>query len=254
MTHSFFEKITFYNFNDVDSTNDSANLLLKQNKAENGDVIIAGFQNNGKGQAGNGWFAERNKSVLLSLICKDINIEISLLPVVNMLVSLALTDTISTYLKVAKIQIKWPNDIFVNDKKISGILIESNIGGDLIKNLIIGIGLNVNESKFPNFLPNACSFYTISNKTFDIEEITGVLLGNLNRRLADLKSADKQKIKKEYETKLYGKDMVQLFRSKSETFSGKIKGVNLGGQLEIEKNNNIEIFNNKEIEFVRSSN
>ncbi|NUM31683.1 MAG: biotin--[acetyl-CoA-carboxylase] ligase [Bacteroidetes bacterium] len=254
MTHSFFEKITFYYFDETDSTNDLANLLLKQNKAENGDVIVTKFQTKGKGQSGSNWFSERDKSVLISLICKEINIDISMLTTINMLVSLALSKTIKIYLQNENIKIKWPNDIYVNNKKISGILIESNIIGDTLKNIIIGIGINVNQDNFPDLLPLACSFYTISNKKFDTNEITGVLIDNLNKQLAEIKYFDLEKIKSEYESQLYGKDESKQFISNGKSFEGTIKGINKNGQLEVLVNNNLEIFNNKEIEFVRSSN
>lgn len=254
MAYKFFENFTIHKFNELDSTNSFANQLLKSDKANHGDVIIAGFQSGGRGQSQNTWYSGKDKNMLLSVICKDININVTSLFYINMIVSIALYDILKIYLKNEKIEIKWPNDILVNESKIAGILIESNISGEKIKNLIIGIGLNVNEEEFPYYLNNACSLYTLSKNYFNIDEIAALFLDTFNISMTKYKDLEKKEIKDNYKSHLYGINIKKYFRRNGNRFSGIIKGINNSGQLIVDVNNEIINFNNKEIEFERGSN
>lgn len=253
MPYKFFEKFTIYKFNELDSTNIFATQQLKLNKASHGDVIIAGFQSEGKGQADNKWFSGKNKNALFTIICKDLNIEISTIFMFNIIVSLALYDTFYIYLKNENIKIKWPNDIFINNKKTAGILIESTISGDLVKNLLIGVGINVNEDCFPLNLPNAASLFTLSSKKYETDEVIFTFLDFLNKKLSDFNYSNNFNFKAEYLSKLYGINNKRYFRSNGKVFEGNIAGVNTQGQLLVVIDGKIKEFNNKEIEFESSS-
>lgn len=159
----FFKKIKILTFEELNSSNSKAWDRIKSNEAQHGDVILAQFQNSGKGQGSNSWYSSSGKNLLLSIICKDLNLSITKLPVFNMLVSLALHDTLRICFE-ARTYIKWPNDILIDDKKIAGILIETTLAGETIKNAVIGIGININESQFPHELPNAASIFTLTKK------------------------------------------------------------------------------------------
>ena len=253
MPHKFFEKFTIYKFNELDSTNIFATQQLKLNKAAHGDVIIAGFQTKGKGQADNHWFSSKNKNALFTIICKDLNIEISSIFIFNIIVSLALYETFNIYLKNENIKIKWPNDILINNKKTAGILIESSISGNSVKNILIGVGININEDRFQLNLPNATSFFTLSSKKYETDEVIFTFLDILNNKLSYFNFSSNFNYKAEYLSKLYGINNKRYFRSNGNVFEGTIVDVNSNGQLLVDIDGKIKEFNNKEIDFENSS-
>jgi BirA family biotin operon repressor/biotin-[acetyl-CoA-carboxylase] ligase len=119
----------------------------------NGCVVVADFQTQGRGQQGTTWESEQGKNLLLSILIEPTN-----LPVANLFdLSRATALAIAHFLRDKKIdaKIKWANDIFVEDKKIAGILIEPTIRDVSVRQAIVGIGLNVNQLSFN--LPRATS-------------------------------------------------------------------------------------------------
>ena len=144
MSLQFFQKLKFYTMDSIESTNELAWKRLKTNLAHHGDVIVANYQSKGKGQNSNSWYSSHGTNLLFSFICKDIHLKATQLPALNMAVSLAIYDFLNFYFP-ENTKIKWPNDLLINDKKIAGILLETSLQGDWVKNAVIGIGINVNE-------------------------------------------------------------------------------------------------------------
>lgn len=241
----FFKKIKILTFDELDSSNSKAWERIKSNKAQHGDVILAQFQSSGKGQGSNSWYSSSGKNLLFSIICKDLNLTITKLPVLNMLVSLALYDTLHTFFK-DQTHIKWPNDILIDDKKIAGILIETTLAGETIKNAVIGIGININESQFPDELSNAASIFTLTNSYQNTETILSMLIENVDKRLSQLNYSFGE-IQKDYEAVLYGLNIKKYFRSTNHQFEGSIAGVNEIGQLCISTPDGLKTFNHKEV-------
>ena len=253
MSLSFFQHFKIITFDHVKSTNDFAMKLLKNNEAYNGDIIVAKFQDNGRGQLDNSWFSSAGNNLLVSIICKDIQIKVSQLPVLNMLVSLALYNVIDSFFPKQTF-IKWPNDILVDKQKIAGILIETTLAGELVKNAVVGIGVNINEEVFPNDLPNACSFFTIHKGYQDIDLVLKMVLVQLDMQLCRLTQTPLTQIKNDFESVLFGMGVKRYFRTSEKRFSGIIKGITSEGQLEVEMDNKIKLFNHKEIAFDFSNN
>lgn len=251
MPLAFFSQIKILTFGSVESTNSLAMKRLKNDEAQNGDIIKAAYQSAGKGQAQNTWFSTEGNNLLASIICKNIHLKATELPKLNMLVSLAVHSCVDVFLQ-NNTTIKWPNDILVNEKKIAGILIETMLQGEYIKNVVIGVGINVNEEVFPDELPQACSFFTVSNKYYDLDTVLITLVDQLDSQLSKLKHVDFVDVKEEYERLLFGLDTKRYFRTAHNRVEGKIKGVNASGQLCVEIDNELKTFNNKEIEFYYS--
>jgi len=135
------------------STNDIAKHKAKEG-AKEGTVIVAEEQTAGRGRIGRGWLSPRG-SVALSIILYP---PLAYLPSLIMVASLAVAYSIEQVTSL-KAQIKWPNDVLLNDKKVCGILVESDVRGDKVDYAVIGIGLNVNLklSEFPQIAPMATS-------------------------------------------------------------------------------------------------
>ena len=126
-------------FRTLDSTNTEIFDMLKQNQAKSGDAIIADQQTAGRGRRGNNWISNPGESITCSIIIKDE--DDSLVKKLPLISGIAIIKGIKQLTKL-NCNLKWPNDILLDSKKIGGILIEKKDG-----HFIIGIGLNVNESE-----------------------------------------------------------------------------------------------------------
>ncbi|TAL80863.1 MAG: biotin--[acetyl-CoA-carboxylase] ligase, partial [Bacteroidetes bacterium] len=129
-----------YFFESLPSTNIHAALILKNEKVPEGSIVYTNYQSAGRGQIGNKWESENGKNLLISIILFPSMI----IPVNQFFISMTLSLGICDFLKrhIPSCSIKWPNDIYVNNDKIAGILIENSIIDNKIENTIAGIGLN----------------------------------------------------------------------------------------------------------------
>ncbi len=147
----------------VDSTNNYAMAMVQKGVANSGDAVFAMEQSSGKGRRGKTWKSQRGENILLTVLA-----QMQWLPVqeqfrLSMAVALACHDFFSQYIK-ENIKIKWPNDIFINDSKAGGILIENVVKGNLWQWAIIGIGLNINQEDFEKDILKAISLKQITGQ------------------------------------------------------------------------------------------
>ena len=165
----------------IDET-DSTNRWLKERASEfspdDGIAVVADYQTAGRGCGTNSWESERGKNLLLSLLIHPTGIPANRQFLISEWVSVALCELLESYI-YNKVEIKWPNDIYVDGRKICGILIENRLQGDHIKDSIIGIGLNVNQQEFLSDAPNPVSLCQLLGREVDKEE---VLLRFLQRK------------------------------------------------------------------------
>ncbi len=221
-----------FNFDNLPSTNDYAAQLIKTSKPREGTIIRAGYQSTGKGQAGNRWESESNKNLLISIILFPSFIQPSDQFLISMAISLAISDFLSGYTSYGSI--KWPNDIYVSDDKIAGILIENTLLQGSIINTIAGIGLNINQTRFTGNAPNPVSLAMVTGDSHDPESCLTQLAVNLDKRYKQLIAGEYENLKEEYISKLYRHNEWHKYRDKSGTFDGRIKEVNLSGIIHIE--------------------
>jgi BirA family biotin operon repressor/biotin-[acetyl-CoA-carboxylase] ligase len=162
----------------------STNLYLKENYSQLDEytVIICDNQTNGRGRMGRIWEMEAKENIALSILIKP-DIEISEVPKLSLLVSAAVFDVISKYVKDTKI--KWPNDILISNKKVCGILLESVIGRKLDA-LIIGIGINLNGKTFsPELINKATSLTKETNCQYNKDVIIDEILVSFDKYYQD---------------------------------------------------------------------
>ena len=236
------DKFNFIRISSVDSTNQYT-LSLKSSKLfKEGLVVVTKYQYRGKGQRTSTWESERSKNIIFSLVveprillAKQFMIsKIICLSVINFLFKLGVEATI-----------KWPNDILIRNRKIAGILIENIVSKGMITHSVIGIGLNVNQLIFDNYVPKATSLSLELEKCFDLEDMQNALLQSIRDKIKSFRSG--LDLDLEYLNVLYKKDKVVLFQSEFEIFHGLIRGVNNRGLLIIEANDSIREFDLKEI-------
>ena len=216
----------------IDSTNNYLKKMILHGGINDYTVVTAKFQTEGKGQLGTKWESEHSKNLICSVYKKNINIKVQDQFVISALVSLALVKTLRK-INLSNLHIKWPNDIMSDNKKICGILIENIVMENYIKDIVIGIGLNVNQTIFNN-LPNATSIKNLIGTTCSIDEILEDLVKNLEYYFNKLDKSSINSIFKKYEDALFRINKPSTFKnSKGEVFSGYIKGVSRLGKLNI---------------------
>ncbi len=165
----------------IDSTNDYAKQLLSTQKPTDGTLIIAKAQTKGRGQLGNIWQTESGKNLTVSYILYPNFLSPDKQFYLNMAVALGIREFCES-ICAEHVQIKWPNDILINGKKVCGVLIENALQGSKIQHSVIGIGININQSKFDAELPHATSILLENkNQTLAIEPLTAQLSSFLEK-------------------------------------------------------------------------
>lgn len=229
------------------STNEEAQKLLKNKKTNEGEIVITETQLGGKGQRGNTWESEPGKNLTFSIILKPCFIKISDQFSLHIVTSLAIYDSLYSILG-KKLKIKWPNDIYYEDRKLGGILIENSIRANSIENSIIGIGLNINQTEFS--IVKATSLAEICLQNFDLNDILESILLNLEKRYLKVKQNRIEQLFDHYRLRMYRYQTQHSFKDTSGSFKGKIINIDKSGQLMIETDDQIRSYSFKEVEFL----
>jgi len=211
-----------------------------------GLVVTANYQTSGNGQRGRFWKSSVGENVLISIVIEP-NILAKDQFLLSKYVALAIYDLLTLY--TDDVSVKWPNDILVGKKKIAGILIQNILKGNEITHSVIGVGLNVNQTKFKTYSPQATSLNLLLNKTFDISKLQEELLKCLAERIKQLRSGSDQQ--KEYLSSLFLNNKIAAFESEGQEFMGIIQGVSQSGKLQIRlEDDSIIEFDNQEVKFL----
>ncbi|MBI5217314.1 MAG: biotin--[acetyl-CoA-carboxylase] ligase [Bacteroidia bacterium] len=233
----------------VDSTNKYAAELAKQSDVPDGTVIIAQEQKQGRGQGNSSWESEKNKNLTFSIVLYPVFLKSGEQFYLSKAISLGIADFLNQFTN--NVSIKWPNDIYIENRKVCGILIENFISENQFSSAIIGIGLNINQTKFKGDAPNPVSLKQVTGINFNIDECLGLLLFTIENRYEELQSKKFSKIDKEYDQSLYRYKISASYKTGKKTIKARITGVNNRGLLMLEtaKGNMIN-FGFKEVEFV----
>jgi BirA family biotin operon repressor/biotin-[acetyl-CoA-carboxylase] ligase len=219
-----------YHFvNQTPSTNILLAKMIKEGRVEEGTVVHTAFQSEGKGQMGNTWESNNGENLLFSMVLfpKGILPENQFL--ISQLISIAIVEVLKGY--GDSFTVKWPNDIYWKEKKIGGILIENSIQCKKIRNVIVGIGINVNQTSFNSHIPNPVSLKEITNTTHNIE----LLLRSIHSHIMIVyKNFFASNIRSQYEELLFRKEGFHAFEDKEGIFEAKLTGIALDGRLELE--------------------
>jgi BirA family biotin operon repressor/biotin-[acetyl-CoA-carboxylase] ligase len=168
----------------------------------------------------------------------------------NKVISLAIVDYLKWH-KIDSVNIKWPNDILVGEKKICGILIENSVSGVNLSYSIIGVGFNLNQTNFGLLSNRACSLSQLTGKTYVIKDEIQIIADNINHRLSDFNDKNEIEINHDYLSLLLGYQSFRKFRINNCIVNGKISGIDDMGSLQIETEDRLlKVFGVKEIEFL----
>lgn len=234
----------------TNSTNDYLKSLAKEENLEEDTVVWALEQTNGRGQMGTKWSTEPNKNLTFSVFRKVQQVTINQQFYPLMAASLAVKDVLKKLL-IKNVSVKWPNDILSDKQKICGILIENVIKKGELDAMVIGVGLNVNQTGWED-VARATSIKSQTGIHFDLQEILNMLLEQFHYYVKLLLDGDLQKIKDDYESYLFRKDKPSTFiKSNKEQFVGIIQGVTDQGKLILlEEDSIINEYDLKELELL----
>ncbi len=259
MKNTLFTGNVYHRFDELPSTNDYAAELIAKSTPPEGTVVRAATQTAGRGQYGSRWESTPGQNLLLSVIYHPSWLETGAQFYLGMAVALSLHDTVCRSLPtvhppLSTLKIKWPNDLYIGDRKAGGILIQNSLSGQFLQSSVIGIGLNVNQLEFETSLPNPTSLALAFGRNFDLELVSDKLLECLEQRYLQLKSGHYAEIKAEYERHLYRLGVPARFaRPDGAEFTGVIRGVRADGRLRLEQEAGLEeIFDLKELRFMQN--
>ena len=217
---------------------------MKEHAADGGDSVVwADYQTAGRGCGTNRWESERGKNLLFSVLLHPTDIPASRQFVISQMVSVALCEVLEQY--VGNVSIKWPNDIYVGNGKICGILIENSLTGSTIRDSIVGIGLNVNQTVFRSDAPNPVSLSQLVGHEVDREKLLHDFLGRLTS------VSRRETLCKEYENRLYRRKQLAEYADKTGTFQAVLQRVLPDGRLALRDQEGRERFYAfKEVQFI----
>lgn len=282
------ETIVARHYDQLDSTNAEALRLLRaaDKLPSGGSFITTDFQTAGRGQGQNGWYASAGQNFLGSLIYFPEQLPAGDLFALTQAASLAVVEVIqiltnevasiaaspasqtTTYFHIPEgepkrrstasldIRIKWPNDIYVNDRKIAGLLIQNSLQGSRVQWSVIGLGLNINEMDFPPELREKATSIALWNakRTIDLALARNVILAtSLAKIKHHLAPARRAEMRRQYHRLLYRLDETANYLNvaANQPFRGKIRGVDASGKLLVEHEiGRMQTYTLKEIAFI----
>lgn len=234
----------------TDSTNSYLKELTSNASLQNYTVVVAEYQNTGRGQMGTVWESVSGKNLTFSVLIRVGELKIKDQFYLSMAVALGVLNGVKPYVKNS-LYVKWPNDILAEKNKIAGILIENVLKGNSINESIIGIGLNVNQENFSEELLNVTSLRKIIGKTLDKDEVLKSILVSIKKYVKFIDNQNYKELKNLYIKNLYKYETPSMFKDINEhNFLGKIIDVNEDGRLVVElEDEKTRKFNLKEIKF-----
>jgi BirA family transcriptional regulator, biotin operon repressor / biotin---[acetyl-CoA-carboxylase] ligase len=245
MSNTLFVGKVFHQFDELPSTNDWAVELLAKSKPAEGTVVRTATQTAGRGQFGSRWISPAGQNLLMSVIFYPNWLAAKDQFYLSMAVALALHDAVEH----PEASIKWPNDLYLGDKKTAGILIQNSISGAHLQSSVIGIGLNVNQREFDPSLPNPTSLAEGFGTGFDLDQVMHCVWVSLEQQYLRLKAGRLEAIKMDYEGLLYRRNQRSRFARTADDsqFEGIIRGVSAAGKLLLEVEAVLEPFDLKEL-------
>jgi BirA family biotin operon repressor/biotin-[acetyl-CoA-carboxylase] ligase len=236
-------------FEKVTSTNTLAASMIRETRPQEGTIITASFQEGGRGLGANRWESEPGKNLLMSVILYPVMVCPGDQFIISQCVSLAVRDVVSMHTQ--DVSIKWPNDIYVSNDKIAGILIEHSIMGDTLESTVAGIGLNINQTVFTGETVNPVSLCMLTGKSYDINAIASELITFLDSRYKMVTTGKIRQLEEEYHDALFRRGEWHRYTDSRGEFEGKIDSVAPDGILTVfDRNGESGKYAFKEIDYI----
>lgn len=232
------------------STNQYLRDILSKSSPVEETVVTTEFQTRGRGQMGNSWNSEKGKNLLFSILLYPTMVEPIKQFIISRIISVAIHRVLSQF--TDGIKIKWPNDIYHNNNKIAGILIENSLMGKAITYSIVGVGMNIAQKSFSDNIPNPVSLTQITGMEHSRADILDSVLREFFFLYEEMKNNNVEKIEQEYFQNLFQRGETCLYKDERGEFRGKIVDVLPSGHLVMETESETEKrkYAFKEVQFI----
>lgn len=212
-------------------------------------VVVADYQTAGKGQGTNTWESEKGKNLLFSILVHPTTLPIERQYILSEAAALSYKEVLDAYTE--DISVKWPNDIYWQDRKVSGTLIETSLSKGVFKDFIIGTGINVNQKEFRSDAPNPVSLCQITGREIPLEEVLDRMVEKFEEYYQMVIDGAYDTISKRYHEALYRKEGLFPYRDKDGEFTASIDHVKDNGHLVLkDSEGNLREYGFKEVECV----
>lgn len=234
-------------FAEIDSTNTFLQHWAMEEDLPEGAAVSALYQNNGRGQRGTNWISSAGENILTSILLYPDFLKPDEQFWLSKTIALGVKEFVKKMLPNEEIYIKWPNDIYVNDRKIAGILIENTLQGNMLRNSVVGIGININELQ--DVAEKAISLKQVTGQTYNISHLLPMLYMEIEQMYLQLKYGNRQHIEAFYNDSLYGLGKILTFTDNilHQPITGKITGTTPYGALCVQTDSGLYSYNLKEI-------
>lgn len=235
LTHAASD-FTAFVLEEIDSTNSESERRLA-NGEETPFVVASKLQTEGRGRLGRVWHSPQNGNIYLSFAFRP-QISPSAMSLFTLWMGINICECINSLCRVAS-KVKWPNDLLINGKKVAGILTEARMEADLVRDVVLGVGLNVNSdgAEWPESLQAiATSLRQSADRTFDVNKIVSAVTGRIAIAYNQLQEGKHRELLREKWSRfdsIYGSE-ITLLQGESR-ITGTAKGIDASGSLIIEK-------------------
>ena len=237
---------------ETNSTNAYAK-TLPEDESHELTLVTTEFQTAGRGAGTNTWESERGKNLLFSLVVYPQRLQANQMFALSEVTALAIRDALVAQCSMFNVQcsIKWPNDIYHADKKIVGMLIENDLRGKWVRRSIIGVGVDVNQTRFLGDAPNPVSLAQILGKEVDRDQVLESILHQFNHYYGMMEREQFAELHNRYMQYLYRKNGMHSYADTTGTFQARIIDVEPTGHLVLEcQNGEQRRYDFKEVKFL----
>lgn len=238
---------------ETDSTSNYLNRLCLEKLPPEYTTVTAEYQSAGKGQRGNRWESASGKNLLFSFVLYPTFLEAKKQFILSQIVSLAVKEELEQW--TDNIRIKWPNDIYLGNGKLCGMLLENDLSGPYIGRCIAGIGININQNEFYSDAPNPISLKQATSREYDRKTILTNILQRIHQYYEPLRNMPEgsylTEIANRYAAALYRNDGYHPYRDNEGAFLARIVEVEPDGRYVLEdRQGNIRKYLFKEVQFI----
>lgn len=230
---------------------DSTNNFLRQNPPEaqaRVTIVTAEYQTAGRGSASNKWESAEGLNIVMSLLVHPTHIPPTQQYQLTEVLALAVREALDTYQQ--GFVIKWPNDIYYGHKKVVGMLIENRLTSTSIRDCIMGVGINVNQTRFVSDAPNPSSLALITGREVDREELLSRIMDRFLTYYSWTETNRQADIHELYLQHLYKRDITAQYEDKDGRFDARIDTVEPDGHLVMtDSDGRVRRYEFKEVKF-----
>lgn len=229
------QQFTHIHLAETDSTNSyarrEAQCLSKSHPDSEIFVITADKQTSGRGQRGTVWLSTEGENLLMTIVVRPTALAIDSCYALSVAAASALKESMQKF--GIDTVLKWPNDLYCNNCKLAGILVESDCEGTNVTQAFIGIGLNVNQTRFEKMSRRPTSMTLATGKKFCVEDVMRTIMTSFIKRYTAVTGGNIHELFKEYEKSLMGYSVPMLYRDANGEFTATVDGVQHDGRIQL---------------------